>query len=176
MTKKQIRLDYQNRINRVFDFIEENLESDLSLSKVAENALYSPFHFHRVFKYITGETLNDYVSRQRIEKSALDLLHKSITVSELAHKFGFSDNSSFSRAFKKYFGVSPTEFKKQNSNKHSKIRQLQSKIGQVYPTYEEYICIIDNLNKWIDMKANIEIKETPVFNLAGITHLSLIHI
>ena len=170
---KQIQADYKNRINRVFEFIDQNLESDLSLNKISEIAFFSPFHFHRVFKFITGETLNGYITRRRIEKSASDLLHKNITATEIAHKYGFSDNSSYSRTFKKYFGVSPTEFKKQNPNRHSKIRQLESKNGQEYPDYEKYICIIDNLKKWTDMNAKIEVKETPELNLAGVTHVGV---
>lgn len=137
VTDQEIQTDYKNRLNRVFEFIDENLESDLSLNIVSEVAFFSPFHFHRIFKFVTGETLNEYVTRRRIEKSASDLLHKNITATEIAHKFGFSDNSSYSRTFKKYYGVSPTEFKKQNPNRHSKIRQLQSKNGQGYPDHEQ---------------------------------------
>ncbi|WPY98347.1 AraC family transcriptional regulator [Christiangramia sp. OXR-203] len=170
-TEEQIQADYRNRINRVFEFIDANLDADLSLKTVSEIAFFSPFHFHRIFKFVTGETLNEYVTRRKIEKSSLDLLHKKITTTELAHKFGFSDNSSFSRTFKKYFGVSPTEFKKQNPNRHSKIRQLESKNGQDYPDYEKYICIIDNLKKWIKMNANIEIKEMPKMELAYVSSI-----
>lgn len=166
---KELQADYQNRINRVFKFIDENLDSDLSLNAISEIAFFSPFHFHRVFKFITGETLNEYVNRQRVEKSALAILHKNITTSEIAHKYGFSDNSSFSRAFKRYFGISPTEFKSQNPNKHSKICQLESKNGQAYPDYEKYICIINNLKKWIKMNAKIEIKEMPKMDLAYVS-------
>jgi len=170
-TEEQIQADYRNRINRVFEFIDENLDEDLSLKTVSEIAFFSPFHFHRVFKFVTGETLNEYVTRRKIEKSALDLLHKNITATELAHKFGFSDNSSFSRTFKKFFGISPTEFKKQNPNRHSKIRQLESKNGQDYPEYEKYICIIDNLKNWIKMNANIKIKEIPKMELAYVSSI-----
>lgn len=173
MIDKEIQADYKNRINRVFEFIDENLESDLSLNAVSEIAFFSPFHFHRVFKFVTGETLNEYVTRRRIEKSALDLLHKNITTTGIAHKYGFSDNSSYSRTFKKYFGVSPTVFKKQNPNRHSKIRQLKSKNGQEYPDYEKYICIINNLKKWTKMNAKIEIRETPELHLAGVTHVGV---
>ena len=169
--EQEIQADYKNRINRVFEFIDENLEADLSLNTIAGIAFFSPFHFHRVFKFVTGETLNEYVIRRRIEKSALDVLHKNITITELAHKFGFSDNSSFSRTFKKYYGVSPTEFKKQNPNRHSKICQLNSKNGQDYPEYEKYICIIDNLKNWIKMNANIEIREMPTMELAYVSSI-----
>ena len=78
ISNEEIQADYRNRINRVFEFIDQNLESDLSLDVVSEVAFFSPFHFHRVFKFITGETLNEYVTRRRIETSALDLLHKKL--------------------------------------------------------------------------------------------------
>lgn len=171
MTIKKTQADYKNRIDRVFEFIDKNLDSHLSLNTVSEIAFFSPFHFHRVFKFLTGETLNAYVTRRRIEKSALDLLHKNITTTEIAHQFGFSDNSSFSRAFKKYYSISPTEFRKQNPNRISKIRQLQSKNGQEYPDYDKYICIINDLKNWIKMNAKIKITEMPKMNLAYVSSI-----
>lgn len=171
LTDKEIQADYKNRINRVFEFIDKNLESDLSLNAVSEIAFFSSFHFHRVFKFVTEQTLHEYVKRRRIEKSASDLLHKNITATEIAHKYGFSDNSSYSRAFKKYFGVSPTEFKNQNPNRFSKIRQLKSKNGQEYPDYEKYICVINNLKNWIKMNAKIEIKEMSKMDLAYVSSI-----
>jgi len=157
--KTEINIEYKKRINVVFQFIDQNLDSDLSLDTVSKIAFFSPFHFHRIFKTITSETLNEFVTRRRIEKSALDILHTKYSISEISHNYGFSDNSAYSKSFKKFYGVSPTEFKKQNPNKFTKIRQLNSKNGQEYPTLEEYICIINNLKKWIQMNAKIEIKE-----------------
>lgn len=169
--EKEIQTDYQNRINRVFKYIDENLDSDLSLNTLSEIAFFSPYHFHRLFKFITKETLNEYVTRKRIEKSASDLVHKNKSVSEISHIYGFNDNSTFTRTFKKYYGVSPTEFRKQNLNKFSKIRQLKSKNGQEYPDNEKYICIINNLKKWTKMNAKIEIKEMPKMNLAYVSSI-----
>lgn len=168
---KNSQADYTQRINRVFQFIDQNLDADLSLNTLAEIAFFSPFHFHRVFKYITGETLNEYVTRQRIEKAALDLLHKNIPTTTIAHTFGFNDGTSFSRAFKKYYGVSPTSFKKQNQNKWSKIGQLQSKNSQEFLDYDKYICRIDNLKNWIKMNAKMEIKWMPKMNLAYVSSM-----
>lgn len=168
---EQIEADYKNRINRVFEFIDENLDGDLSLDTLSKIAFFSPFHFHRIFKFVTGETLNQYITRRKIEKAALEVLHKNISATEIAHKYGFSDISSFSRAFKKYFEISPTAFKKQNPNRHSKIRQLESKNGQEYPDREKYICVINNLKKWITMNAKIEIKEMPKMNLAYVSSI-----
>ncbi len=170
---KELQADYKNRINQVFEFIDNNLASDLSLNTLSKIAFFSPFHFHRVFKFITGETPNEYVIRRRIEKSALDLLHKKSSTTEIALKYGFGDISSYSKTFKKYFSLSPTAFKKENPHRHSKIRQLKSKNGQEYPDYEKYICIIDDLKNWLKMNAVIEIKETPELNLAGVTHIGV---
>jgi len=171
VNENEIQTEYKNRINRVFKYIDENLDSDLSLNIISEIAFFSPFHFHRVFKFITTETLNEYVTRRRIEKSASDLIHKNIAITEISFKYGFKDNSSYTRTFKKYYGVSPTEFKDQNPNKFSKIRQLKSKNGQEYPDYKKYICIVNNLKNWIKMNANIKIKEIPKMDLAYVSSI-----
>ena len=55
MTEKEIQIDYKNRINRVFEFIDKNLDADLSLNTISKIAHFSPFHFHRIFKFITDE-------------------------------------------------------------------------------------------------------------------------
>lgn len=166
---KEIQIDYKNRIDSVFRFIDENLDSKLPLNTVAKIASFSPFHFHRIFKAMTGETLNEFVTRRRIEKSALDILHKDLTISEVSHIYGFSDNSAYTKTFKKYYGISPTEFKIQNPNRFTKIRQLKSKIGQEYPDLDQYVCIINNLKKWIIMNAKIEIKEMSKMNYSYIS-------
>lgn len=168
-SEKELLSDYKSRLNRVFEFIDENLNSKLSLKEVAEVAYFSPYHFHRVFKYIVQETLNEYIIRRKIEKSALELLHTNASTTAVAHNYGYSDNSSFAKAFKKYYGISPTEFKKQNIYKHSKILQLESKNGQGFPNTEKYICFINNLKNWITMNAKIEVKKLPEMNLAYVT-------
>lgn len=169
MNIADIQADYRNRLNKAFLFIDENLHSKLSLTSVSEKAFFSPFHFHRIFKLLTGETLNEFITRRRIEKSVPDLLHKKRSISEISHAYGFSDNSAYTKAFKKYYGVSPTAFKNQNPNKFSKIRQLHSKIGQDYPDADEYVRVINNLKKWIAMNSNIEIKQIPGQNYVYIT-------
>ncbi|PNW27353.1 AraC family transcriptional regulator [Formosa algae] len=172
-SQEELHTTYKHRINTVFAYIDSHLNEDLSLDTLSGIAFFSPYHFHRIFKFITNETLNSYVNRRRIEKAALTLIHKNTGITELAIECGFNDNSSFTRAFKNYYGVSPTVFRKENPNKFSKISQLQSKNGQVYPSYDKYICMIDNLKTWITMNANIEIKELPERYAAGLTHIGV---
>ncbi len=164
-----IKEEHKLRVTQVYQYIDDNLDSDLSLEKIASIALVSPFYFHRLFKLIAGETLLKYITRRRIEGSALQLIHTDDPIADIFSKFGFQDISSFSRTFKKFYEVSPTEFRNQNLHKFSKIRQLHSKNGQAYPTLEKYICIIEEHKKWITMNASIEIKNMPEMNVAYIS-------
>jgi AraC-like DNA-binding protein len=62
---------YHDRVNRVLDYIAEHLDGDLSLTRLSGIACFSPFHFHRIFQGVTGETLNSHVRRVRLERAAL---------------------------------------------------------------------------------------------------------
>ncbi|WP_025742935.1 AraC family transcriptional regulator [Aquimarina pacifica] len=170
---KQTPVVHQHSIDRVFQYIDDHLDRDLSLNTIAEVAFYSPFHFHRIFKVITQETLNAYITRRRVEKAAADLLHKKASITEIFQTYGFNDNATFTRTFKKYYGVSPTEFRKLNPNKFSKIYQLKSKNGQEYPSYEKYICTINNLKNWTKMNANIEVKDLTELKGASSTQIGV---
>ncbi|MDO5971959.1 helix-turn-helix domain-containing protein [Flavivirga aquimarina] len=167
--------NYIRRINLALNFIDDNLDSELlSLETVSKIALYSPFHFHRLFKAIIGETLNAYISRRRIEKAASVLMHKKdVNITEISLSFGFNSNSSFTRTFKKFYGVSPSEFRKQSSGRFSKISQEESKNGQENLIFEKYICNINNHLNWIKMNADIEIKDIPELHFACITHIGV---
>lgn len=157
--------EYIKRINKVLTFIDENLDTELSLQSISNVACYSPFHLHRLFKAITKETLNSYIIRKRIESAAILLVHKQdISITEISIKYGFTSNSIFSRAFKKVYGQSPSEFRKSNFNNFSKI-------GKVNPLTEEYICNINNLRNWIKLNAKIELMELPQKHLAYITQI-----
>ena len=67
---------YTRRINRVIDHIRTNLADDLSLDRLSNVANFSKYYFHRIFKAVTGENVNAFVGRLRIEKSAFMLLYK----------------------------------------------------------------------------------------------------
>lgn len=103
--------DYLARLNRAIDHVRANLGRPLPLVEVARVAAFSPCHFHRVFKSLMGETLLDFVNRQRLER-ALGLMstphRKSLT--EIAIECGFASSSDFSRAFKLRYGVPPSRF------------------------------------------------------------------
>lgn len=165
---------YIKQINKILLYIDDNLNTELSLEKLAAIAYYSPFHLHRLFKAYTNETLNAYITRKRIEKTASLLIHKKeIPITELALNYGFNSNASFTRTFKKIYGVSPSEFKKLSPGHYSKIGKVESKNGKMQPTFNNYICNINNHKNWINMNATIEVKDIPQLNLAYITHMGV---
>ena len=84
-TKDINKQEYQLRINKVTDYIHNHIDQPLSLQKMAGIACFSPFHFHRVFTILTGETPTDYIKRTRIEKAALLLKrNEELSATEIA--------------------------------------------------------------------------------------------
>src|SRR4051795_12459268 len=90
------RREYERRVNRVMDYVQAHLAEDLTLDKLAAVAAFSPFHFHRVFSAITGETLSDFIRRIRLERAAsvLSMLPET-SVLEIALRCGFSSAATF---------------------------------------------------------------------------------
>ncbi|WP_068006287.1 AraC family transcriptional regulator [Pseudovibrio axinellae] len=130
---------YVQRINRAIDFIEQNIQRDLSLAQIAEAARFSDFHFHRIFKAMTGETVNQFTNRIRLEKSALRLRQNpGISITEVALDMGFASSSSFARAFHANFGKSASAWRK-DALQNSKISQIQSKIGKAAAESDLYL-------------------------------------
>lgn len=163
--------DYTARINQAIEYINNNLDSELNLAILSKVALYSPFHFHRLFSAIVNETPNEFINRIRIEKSASDLMkNKSLSIADVYTKYGFTSNATFSKAFKKYYGISPSELKK-NTNTFSKIEQVNSKNGQKQLRIDSYICNIDNYKNFIKMNTTIKVKKKPAINVAYVSHV-----
>lgn len=103
--------DYIARTNAAIDHIVNNLSSDLKLEEIAQVAQFSPFHFHRIFRSLLGETLNQFVKRVRLERALYLMSHSpKLTLTEIALDCGFSSSSDFSRNFKTKFGKSPSNF------------------------------------------------------------------
>ena len=103
--------DYVARVNRAIDHVVRNLREPLRLEEIARVAGFSPFHFHRVFRSLIGETLNEFVRRVRLERALHLMSHgKKRSLTEVALECGFSSSSDFSRSFKQRFGAPPTGF------------------------------------------------------------------
>jgi len=163
--------EYIYRINRVIDFIEANIDKELTLEKLSEVANFSPFHFHRIFSAFTGETLNGFIKRKRIERAASILLSEpERPIAEIAYYCGYSSPSVFCRNFKDRFKVSAQEFRS-GWNQNSKNGQLDSKNDKLDESSMAYVCDIETQTIWRkEMKTVIEIKEMPAMNVIYCRH------
>lgn len=104
---------YQRMINQTEDYIEEHLKDKITLDDVSEYVGMSSYHFHRIFSKYSSETLNEFIIRFKLERAAIFMIYnKGIFITEIAYKYGYSESSSFSRSFKKYFKLSPSEYRK----------------------------------------------------------------
>lgn len=99
------------RINDSIDYIERNLCSNIELEEAAKIAGVSKYHFQRMFHLLTGVTVNEYIRHRRLTIAAHELLDPKSKVIEVALKYGYSTPESFSKAFKKLNGVSPSYVK-----------------------------------------------------------------
>ena len=162
---------------KIIQYIDNNLDTELSLERVSEIAAYSPFHFHRIFKLIVGETLQNYIFRKRIEKSAFYLsLRKNLSVKDIYLNLGFSSHSDFNKVFKKYYGKSPSEFRKLSPEKFHTISQIHRKNGQVDTVFDQYICNIENLLNWTTMNLKIKVMQLQEMNLAAVMSLGIANV
>jgi len=104
---------FAQRMNKVLDYIDQNLADELSLEQLAGVAAFSPFHFHRLFRAWTGETLHDFVRRCRLEKAGGQLEHNTaVSIATVAEQCGFNSSEAFSRAFAQHFGMPPSAWRK----------------------------------------------------------------
>lgn len=122
--KKSTFYDYQKSINKVIEYIEQNLEKNLDLNVLAKISGFSQYHFHRIFFDLTGETLNNYIRRIRIEKSSLKLLKVDESITMIALEVGYKTPSSYNKSFKQYYGITPKEYRQ---NYHDSKNILQDK-------------------------------------------------
>jgi len=112
--------DYTRLINKTEDYIEINLDKQITLSDAAKNVNFSEHHFHRLFSKYSNETLKQFTTRIKMERSAIYLaINSEICITEIAFRYGYNSSSSYNKAFKKHYGMSPTEFRKEQERKRN---------------------------------------------------------
>lgn len=102
-------MDSIKNMNKALSYIEENLDGDIDLNEVAKIALCSQYHFQRMFSFLAGVTLSEYIRRRRLTLAAFELNNSDIRVIDVAVKYGYSSADSFARAFQGVHGITPSE-------------------------------------------------------------------
>lgn len=108
--------EYQRRILYAMDWISRNLDGPVSVASAAAAANFSKFHFNRIFKAITGESVGEHVRRLRLERAACLLSWRpDKNITEIALDCGFSSSQNFAKAFRKHFAESPSGYREKHS-------------------------------------------------------------
>ena len=101
-----------NAVAQMQCYIEEHLDEPITLHILAQGAGYSPWHCAKFFKELTGKAPFEYIRMCRLSKAALELRDRNLKIVDVAMDFVFDSHEGFSRAFRRQFGISPNEYKK----------------------------------------------------------------
>lgn len=116
MINQDCKEEYIHRIHNVQDYIEHNMEKNITIEELAEVAGFSKYHFSRIFSSVLQESLAHYVNRIRMEKALFLLAHRpDLNMTDIAYEMGFTDSAIFSRAFRNYYGMTPSGYRREYS-------------------------------------------------------------
>lgn len=110
-------MNYIDKVENVINYIEENLEHQITLEDLAKLIFFSKFHFHRIFQDIVGESVMEYIRKRRISKAALKLMYTDVKIIDIAIEYQFNSQDTFTRAFTRYFNLTPSAFRKKGKSK-----------------------------------------------------------
>lgn len=97
------------RMNEAMDYIDSHITEELDETKIEQITGTSIYHFRRLFSLLAGVTLGEYIRNRKLSNATFDLLHEGMSVTEVAFKYGYESVDGFSRAFKQWAGISPSE-------------------------------------------------------------------
>jgi AraC family transcriptional regulator len=115
MTRAGTAESYRERVLRAQMYLQNHLSEAIDLDQLASVACFSPYHFHRIFRGMTGESVMEHVRRLRLERAAQRLKSSDRPVTELAFEAGYESLEAFTRAFRARFGEPPSSFRENRS-------------------------------------------------------------
>lgn len=110
-------------ISEALDFVERHLKRDIGIADMADAAGYSLYHFCRVFNGLVHHTPYDYLMRRRLSESARKLLETDWNVVDVAFEYQFNSHETYSRAFKRMFGVPPSRYRTHHNDQRTRVDQ-----------------------------------------------------
>lgn len=142
-------------VEKILHYVDENLNKEITFENLAEKFRYSPFHFHRIFTSITGQTITNYIKRRRLTLAHQKLCETNERIADICYETGFNSIQAFNRAFKEAFHMQPS--------------QVRAEKPQI--TYRSIDTIISGYVKRVNVEGEYAIKpvfiEKDEFYLAG---------
>ena len=160
---------YQQRIEKVLHHMVTHLDDALTLETLAAVANFSPFHFHRIFRGVTGESVASLTRRLRLQHAGFLLREQQRTITEVAFATGYGSSAAFARSFKQAYGLSPTDFKQASTP----ITLTTTTFRVSYNPADTQICLAPVMIGALNM--NITIEQFPVITVACIRHQGSYH-
>ena len=112
-------MEWLKKLSSAIEYIENNLDNEISCKEAAKTACCSPYYFQRMFTYVAGIPLSEYIRRRRMTQAAFELQSTDTKVLDVALKYGYTSPTSFNRAFQSVHGISPACAKSQGSVLHA---------------------------------------------------------
>ena len=105
-------MEWIERLNQSMVYIEEHLTSEIDYDRLGQIACCSAYHYQRMFTYMAGVTLAEYIRRRKMSLAAVDLQGKQEKIIDIAEKYGYSSPTAFNRAFQSIHGIAPSAVKR----------------------------------------------------------------
>ncbi len=106
-------MEWIERLNEAIGYIEEHLTEEIDMEQLGRIACCSSYHFQRMFTYMAGVPLSEYIRRRKMSLAAVDLQGKDMKIIDAAYKYGYSSPTAFNRAFQSVHGIAPSALKKE---------------------------------------------------------------
>ena len=169
----------KTNIQDIINYIEDNITYEISLSEIAKTVNYSPYYCSACFRKYIGTSIKNYILKSRLQRAAEDLSLTQLRVIDISCKYGYSSQEAFSRAFLRFYGTSPYEYRKKQlpiskyyakhssnyennkggySMKSEVIYNIQEEISEKYQENILHVlngsCMMDEFkkNKWVNEK------------------------
>lgn len=164
--KQPTAMAYRKRVCKAMNFISRNLERDLSLEEIAGAASFSMFHFHRIFKAVTGETVAGFTRRLRLELAANRLLSKQRDdITTVAMACGFSSSQNFAKAFRAHFDTTPTDYRRRKNGNINRKNENALSLRAVYDPDTADVKLITSERR---INMDVVVREMPEYRVAYI--------
>jgi AraC family transcriptional regulator len=111
MNERTAARAYADRLERVFTWLADHLDETVDLTRLADVACLSPYHFHRVYRAVQGETVTETVRRLRLHRAAVELITGELPMRRIARRAGYGSQEAFTRAFKTAYGATPGRYR-----------------------------------------------------------------